>query len=118
MKKRMAAIVAGAFMTVAVPVPMAQAGFLERLLFAPTYDPTKVPETYGTKYDCKAFQAAGKSGWKGIVSGRINDFERTLVRSRAGCFDTRQECQTFVTYMTGYFDFTTYAGCDPFPRKR
>lgn len=117
MKKRMAALLAGAFMAFSAHTPMAQAGFLGDLLFAPTYDPTKVPETYGTKYDCRAFTAAGKTGWKGIVSGRINDFEHVIVRSRAGCFETRQECQTFITYMQGYFDFTTYAGCDPFPRR-
>lgn len=115
MKTRIAAVLASAFMTFAVQVPAVQAGFLEDLLFAPTYDPSYMPETYGTPYDCATFRAAGNtSGWKGIVSGRKFDFERTLVPSRAGCFQTRAECDAFVSYMTGFLDLVIYARCEPF----
>ncbi|MEJ8473899.1 hypothetical protein [Roseibium algae] len=82
------------------------------VLFAPTYDTRYVPETYGTKYDCKAYKAAGNtSGWKGIVGGKKYDFDRTFNVSRAGCFKTQAECQTFLTYMSGYIDMAIYSRC-------
>ena len=84
----------------------------ENLLFAPTYNADYVPETYGTKYDCKAYKAAGNtSGWRGIVGGKTYDFDRTFNTSRAGCFKTEQECKAFLTYMSGYVDFIIYSRC-------
>lgn len=84
------------------------------ILFAPTYDPTYVPQTYGTRYDCKAFQAAGNSsGWRGTVAGTVNDFERTIRRSRVGCFPTRDECSRFLLYMSGFYTQTYHTRCDP-----
>jgi len=84
------------------------------LLFAPTYDTRYVPHTYETKYDCKSFKAAGNtSGWRGIVGGKKYDFDRTFNVSREGCFKTSQECQTFLTYMSGYIDFPIYSRCQP-----
>ncbi|WP_417669324.1 hypothetical protein [Roseibium sp.] len=84
------------------------------LLFAPTYDTRYVPETYGTKYDCKRFAEAGNtSGWKGIAGGRKYDFDRTFNVSRAGCFKTKAECEAFLSQMSGYIDFPIYSRCQP-----
>ncbi|WP_417684734.1 hypothetical protein [Roseibium sp.] len=84
------------------------------LLLAPTYDSRYVPETYGTKYACKAYRASGKtSGWRGIVGGKKYDFDKTLNVSREGCFETQAECRAFLTYMSGYVDFPIYSRCQP-----
>lgn len=84
----------------------AQAGLLGDLLFSPTEDPEYVPETYGTRYDCK--QVIAKYGadnvWHGLIGGRKQvDIRRVRQFSREGCFKTQAECKAFLTYMSGYF---------------
>lgn len=84
------------------------------LLFGPTRSTTYVPETYGTQYDCKVFRAAGNtSGWRGIVGGKKYDFDRTSNVSREACFQTRAECNAFLSLMSGYVDLAIYSRCQP-----
>ncbi|MBD8893562.1 hypothetical protein [Roseibium litorale] len=112
MRKSVTAVLAGAFLSFALTAPAAQAGFLEDLFFAPTYNKLKIPQTTGTRYDCKAYPA-GKPGWKGIIGGKTYDFDRTFNVSREGCFETKAECQTFLNYMSGYIDLAIYNRCQP-----
>ena len=106
----------GGFLAVCLAMALAGCQFnsVEDALFAPTYNPLYVPQTYGTQYDCKAYKAAGNTtGWKGIVGGRVTDGGLTRVPSRVGCFKTQAECQAFVSYMTGYYTRVRYAACQP-----
>lgn len=90
----------------------AQAQTVEGFLFGPTYDAGYVPHTHGTRFDCKVYKASGKTaGWRGIVGGKTYDFDRTFNRSREGCFETRQECERFLTLMSGYIDMVFYSRC-------
>ncbi len=83
------------------------------LLFAPTPDNGRgnIPVTYGTKYDCRTFQG---SGWKGIAGGRVSHFDESFPVSRAGCFPTENECQTFLMLMSGYITYNPYLKCQPY----
>ncbi len=82
------------------------------LLFAPTFSKSRqnYPETYGTKYDCRTFQG---SGWKGISSGTIYDFDRRDFISQAGCFASKPECEAWLVFMSGWIDVARYSRCNP-----
>lgn len=111
MRKSVTAALAGAFLSFALSAPAAQAGLLEDLFFAPTYNKLDIPQTRGTRYDCRVFK--GKPGWRGIVGGKTYDFGRTVNTSREGCFETKAECQTFLNYMSGFIDLSIYSRCQP-----
>ncbi len=83
------------------------------ILFAPTFSKTRqnIPYTYNTKYDCRTFTG---SGWKGIASGRVNNFDNSFKISQAGCFTSQAECQAWITYMSGYIDVPRFMRCNPY----
>ena len=103
--KTVATLTLAATLAVAQGTP-AQAGFLEDLLFAPTQDPEYVPQTYGTRYDCKAAKQkyGAQNVWHGLIGGRKQvDIRRVRQFSREGCFQTEAECKAFLNYMSTYF---------------
>ncbi|WP_349360032.1 hypothetical protein [Stappia sp.] len=79
-------------------------GVVERLLFAPTYDEAYVPQTYGTRYDCRSMTAqyGAANVWRGLIGGRKQVDFKTRPYSREGCFRTEAECRAFLTYMSGF----------------
>lgn len=83
------------------------------LLFAPTFskDLGNIPYTYNTPYDCRSFTG---SGWKGIASGRVINFDRRYQISQAGCFKTEQECQAWLFYMRDYIDVPRFMRCNTY----
>ncbi|WP_157738814.1 hypothetical protein [Labrenzia sp. VG12] len=83
------------------------------LLFAPTFSKTRqnIPYTYNTPYDCRTFTG---SGWKGIASGKVNNFDQTYLISQAGCFKTQQECEAWIFYMRGYIDIPRFMRCNTY----
>ncbi|WP_269581411.1 hypothetical protein [Roseibium sp. Sym1] len=83
------------------------------LLFAPTFNKTRqeIPYTYNTPYDCRSFSG---SGWKGIASGRVENFDLSYLISQAGCFKSQQECRAWILYMRSYIDMPRYMRCEPF----
>jgi hypothetical protein len=83
------------------------------LLFAPTFAKNRqdIPYTYNTPYDCRSFSG---SGWKGIASGRVENFDQNYVISQAGCFQSQQECRAWILYMRNYIDMPRYMRCEPF----
>jgi hypothetical protein len=109
MRKRFPKTVTALALTAALagaPVVPAQAGFFSDLLFAPTQDPEYVPQTYGSRYDCKAMtqQYGAQNVWHGLIGGRKQvDIRRVRQYSREGCFKTEAECKAFLRYMSGYF---------------
>ncbi|MBO9419751.1 MULTISPECIES: hypothetical protein [Stappiaceae] len=82
------------------------------ILFAPTYntDRGSIPVVSGTQYDCRTFQG---SGWKGIAGGRAANWGEPFPVARTACFKTRDECQAFLTLMSGYIDYQPYYRCQP-----
>ena len=83
------------------------------LLFAPTFSKSRqnIPYTYNTPYDCRSFTG---SGWKGIASGKVNNFDQTYLISQAGCFKTQKECEAWIFYMRGYIDIPRFMRCNPY----
>ncbi|MEP4770960.1 MAG: hypothetical protein ABJY83_23885 [Roseibium sp.] len=82
------------------------------LLFAPTFSKSResIPNPAGTQYDCRTFEG---SGWQGITSGVVIDFDNRINISRAGCFKTKAECEAYVTLMSGYIDQQRFMRCRP-----
>ncbi len=90
-------------------------GVAETVLFAPTpYAGRTIPTTWGTPHQCATFRQSHATGWKGIVGGRKYDFDKSYPVSDAGCFETRQECEAYLTGMTQYVTQQVYRRCDPF----
>ncbi|MEM9631300.1 MAG: hypothetical protein AAGA50_08245 [Pseudomonadota bacterium] len=83
------------------------------LLFAPTFSKTRqnIPYTYNTPYDCRTFTG---SGFKGIAGGVVYDFDKRYVISQAGCFQSQQECQAWLSVMRSYIDVPRFIGCQPY----
>jgi len=83
------------------------------LLFAPTFSKSRqnIPNTHNTAYDCRTFTG---TGWKGIASGQVINFEKKFMISQAGCFKTQQECKAWILHMRGYIDVPRFMRCNPY----
>ncbi|MBL6430520.1 MAG: hypothetical protein HPM95_02045 [Alphaproteobacteria bacterium] len=79
-------------------------GIIETALFTPTYNDDYVPQTYGSRYDCRAMTAqyGAANVWRGLVGGRKQVDFKTRPYSREGCFQTEAECRAFLTYISGF----------------
>lgn len=86
---------------------------VSNLLFGPSFSKGRqyIPNTYNTKYDCRTFKG---SGWKGIASGKVQDFDRIFMISQAGCFQTKNECQAWLMLMRGYIDVPRFIRCNTY----
>ncbi len=82
------------------------------LLFAPTFSKNRsdIPYTQGTKFDCRNFSG---SGWKGIASGVVYNFDQRYQISQAGCFASQQECTAWLYVMRSYIDVPRFIRCNP-----
>ncbi|MCA1298402.1 hypothetical protein [Stappia indica] len=106
MSRPLTATVLAASLTLAAcsPTSTTTGSVVGDILFAPTYDEAYVPQTYGTRYDCRAMAAqyGADNIWRGLVGGRKQVDFKTRPYSREGCFQTEAECRAFVSYISGF----------------
>ncbi len=107
-----AALAAAVSMAACQPYP-SSGNLVEDLLFSPTFTKNRqdLPTTYNTPYDCRSFTG---SGWKGIASGVVHNFDQNYQISQAGCFKTQQECQAYLAVMRSYIDIPRFIRCNPY----
>ncbi|WP_305988834.1 hypothetical protein [Roseibium sp. MMSF_3544] len=74
-------------------------------------DRNQIPYTRNTQYDCRNFSG---SGWKGIASGTVYNFEVRYVISQAGCFNTKPECEAWLVLMRSYIDVPKFIRCNAY----